>query len=157
MVFVCAAYVFVGLFVRETVIYRRAAQRHLQDFERELQLRQRAQEEQEKLLNTGAVAILTVSSQGKIVLANQAAHNAFDVAPGALTGRDIGEYFPGLQQRWQPDSLPVEGTAIDCQGQKSGGETFAAKVWLSHLNNSSGPVLSVTILEEAKLGSLLTK
>lgn len=157
LVFVCAAYVFVGLFVRETVTYRRAAQRHLQNFERELKLRQRVQEEQETLLNSGPAAVLTVSPNGKIVLANLAAHKAFNVAPGALTGQDIGEYLPGLQQVWERDSPPVEGPAIDCRGRKSGGEIFPAKVWVSSFNNSSGPVLSVLILEDAKIGSLLIK
>jgi len=153
LVFVYAAYVFVGLFVRKTVNFHRAAQRHLQNFERELRLRQRVEEDQEKLLNSGPVALLTVSPNGKIVLANQAAHSAFNVAPGALTGQDLAEFLPGLQV-WKEDSPPVEGIAIDCRGRKDGGETFPAKVWVSILNNSSGAVMSVMVLEDSKIGSL---
>lgn len=154
LVFVSAAYIFVGLFVRGTVTYRRTAQRHVLNFERELQQRQRVQEEQEKLLNSGPAAILTVSSKGKIVFASLAAHNIFKVAPGALTGQHVDEYLPGLQQIWSGNSLPVGATAIDCPGQKGNREVFSAKVWVSSLDNSSGPVLSVMVLEDAKIGSL---
>ena len=157
LVFTCLAYAFVGLFVRETVIYRRAAHRHLQNFESELKQRHRAQTDQEILLNSGPAAVLTVSPDGRIVVANRAAHNTFNVALGALTGQDIGAYLQGLEQVWGRDPLAVEGTAIDCCGRKGDGQTFRAKVWISAFSDSSGPMSSVIVFADATISSLPAK
>ena len=147
MIAVFAIYVCVGLLVREMVIYRRAAQRHLQDLESEIKRCQRSERELQVLINSSPVGILTVSPTGNIVLSNAAAHRVFGVSPGALSGKAVGSYVPELQQLCQADGLQKNGTALECRCRREDGGSFLARIWLSSSNGASGTLFTAVIVD----------
>src|SRR5271154_3810331 len=60
-------------------------------------LARRAVEEQlEFLIQSSAAAVLTMTAEGEILLANPAAHRLFGVPGGSLPGRRITRYVPAL-------------------------------------------------------------
>jgi two-component system sensor kinase FixL len=148
--FVFLAFVFVGFFVREMVIYRRAALQHLQELEREVGLRQRAEQQLDVLINSSPAGIVTVSPEGKIVISNEAAHQIFGVPPGALPGQPVGSFLPLLAQV-QGTQAPFDyRTALECRGRRANGEAFLAHVWLSTFASATGPAMAAIVLDASE-------
>ena len=59
---------------------------------REMLARRSAEEQLEFLIQSSAAAVLTMTADGEILLANPAAHRLFGLSDGALTGRRIVRY-----------------------------------------------------------------
>ncbi len=162
--FAFLVFAFVGLFVSETVAYRRAARQHVAELERQIALRHRAEEELQVLINSSPAGIMTISSEGQIVMSNEAAHQIFGVGPGGLTGKPISEFLPLLGQVQRSQSPFTYRTALECRGTRASGEAFLAHIWLSTFTNTAGPAMAAIILdasedlrdrEESGLGQLL--
>lgn len=134
--------------------------------EKQSLLAQRAAEEQLAfLIESSPAAVVTMTAEGEILLANPAAHRLLGVACGLLPGNRIVRYVPEL------GAIPsikenANGfrTEMQTRGQKESGEAFLADVFFSTYATPQGPRLAALIVdtsehlrerEEANLQQLL--
>ncbi len=142
------AYFGTGLFVTELTRRRRQQIRHLRELEEQSRLRAAAEQQLRVLVETSPAAILTVDSEGKIRLANQAAHQLLGCEGQPLVGEPVGNYLPALAGVPQPDSAGrIFRTTMECRGRRRSGEVFLAQVWLSTFSTPSGPILASIVLD----------
>lgn len=137
----------------------------MERLEREHAARKAAEEQLEFLIQSSPAAVLTMTSQGEILLANPAAHRLLGVTEGALPGKGISRYIPAL------GSVPsIEETAkifcteMQTRGQRENGDVFLADVFFSTYSTAAGPRLAALLVdgsehlrerEEASLEQLL--
>jgi PAS domain S-box-containing protein len=133
--------------------------------EREGAARRAAEEQLEFLIHSSPAAVLTMTAQGEILLANPSAHRLLGVQEGALPGKRISRYIPAL------GSVPsIEETAkifcteMQTRGQRENGDVFLADVFFSTYSTAAGPRLAALLVdgsehlrerEEASLEQLL--
>ncbi len=135
------AYFGVALFVRELV---RARQQALE----QSALRQEAEEQLRVLIDSSPAAILTLDGEGRVLLANEAAHRLLGCAPGFLAGHCIDPYLPvlgGVTTREGPQRS--FRSTVECTGRKQNGEPFLAQVWFSTYRTMSGPRLAAIVCD----------
>ncbi len=133
-VLIFAAFLGAGLFVYEVVRSREVA---------------RAAEEQlEFLVESSPAAILVMDSDGRVLLANDAAHRLLALAKGALTGRAIRDYLPSLTK--VPALDPSFRTVMQCRGRREDGEAFLADVWFSTYRTSAGARLAAMVVDASE-------
>ncbi len=127
---------------------------------------QRAAEEQlEFLVESSPAAVVTMTADGAILLANPAAHRLFGVAGSLLPGRRITRYVPALGSIPSiGDSARIFRTEMQTRGQRENGEIFLANVFFSTYSTPAGPRLAALVTdgsehfrerEEASLQQLL--
>ncbi|MGI9102777.1 MAG: ATP-binding protein [Terriglobales bacterium] len=150
LVFTFLAYAVTGFYVRQTVLYRRAALQHLAELEHEVSLRRQAEEQLETLIHSSPAGIITVSREGKIAMSNEAARQIFGVAPGGLTGQPVASFLPLLERVQESQPRLVYRTAFECRGQRANGETFLAHVWLSTFSAGEGPGMAAIVLDSSE-------
>jgi PAS domain S-box-containing protein len=155
-----------GLVTYEMTERRRRQMDHLETVQREATARREAEEQLAFLINASPVAILTMDSEGDVVLANAAAHRLLGVRAGRLAGRRINRYIPALGH--VPSGQDRSGTFqtdMQCRGEREDGAVFLANVFFSTYNTASGPRLAALVVddsaallerEESKLEELLT-
>jgi two-component system, LuxR family, sensor kinase FixL len=137
-----------GLFMHEVARSRRLSVKHLRELECEMTARRDAEEQLKVLVASSPAAIITTSSNGCVLMANEAADRLFGLEPGALPGQSIRSYLPslinvpGLDSRGQ-----IFRTAMQCQGRRIDGEMFQADVWFSTYTTSAGPRLAAMVLD----------
>jgi two-component system, LuxR family, sensor kinase FixL len=147
-----------------TKAYRREVE-SLGRAEREMLARRAAEEQLEFLIRSSAAAVLTMTADGEILLANPAAHRLFGAPEGSLPGRRITRYVAAL------GSVPsiaendkIFRTQMQTRGQRESGEVFLADVFFSTYNTPAGPRLAALVIdaseplrerEEASLQQLL--
>ena len=150
-ILIFAAFVCMGLFVFEVGRSRQFALLHLQGIERESQARKEAEEQLKILIDSSPAAVFTTTSEGSILLANEAAHRLFAVSPGLLPGRSIHEFLPSLLNVPSPDEnhAPFR-TAMQCRGHRQGGEVFLADVWFSTYRTTVGPRLAAMVVDTSE-------
>src|ERR1700749_1938805 len=106
-----------GLFMHEVARGRRVSARHLREIESEMTARRDAEEQLKVLVSSSPAAIITTSSDGCVLLANDAADRLFGLPPGTLPGRSIRNYLPSLVNVPALDSnQQVFRTAMQCRG-----------------------------------------
>jgi two-component system sensor kinase FixL len=134
-----------------TKAYRREVE-SLARAEDEMLARRSAEEQLEFLIQSSAAAVLTMTADGEILLANPAAHRLFGLAEGALPGRRITRYVPAL------GSVPsiaetdkVFRTQMQTRGQRENGEVFLADVFFSTYNTAAGPRLAALLVDGSEL------
>jgi two-component system sensor kinase FixL len=146
-----AAFFGAGLFVFESTRNRLLASQHLRDVERQASLRREAEEQLEYLIESSPATIFTLDADGKILLANEAAHRLLGVARGQLQGKPIRIYIPALTS-----VLPLTGdapffrTVVECRGRRADGDVFLARVWFSTYQTVSGPRLAAVVLDASE-------
>ena len=128
-----------GLVACEMTGSRRRQMEHLETVQHEVTARREAEEQLAFLINASPVAILTMDSEGHVVLANAAAHRLLGVRAGQLAGRRISRYIPALSR------VPSSGdrsrtfqTEMQCRGEREGGAVFLANVFFSTYETASG-------------------
>jgi len=131
----------------------------------EVAARRSAEEQLEFLIQSSPAAILTMSAEGFILLANPAAHRLFGVAEGALRGQQIARYVPALGSVPSIDKTAKPfRTEMQTRGQRENGEVFLADVFFSTYATAAGPRLAALLAdaseqlrerEEASLQQLL--
>jgi len=136
-----------GLFVSELLKNRRIVLEHVEELESEVKLRRDAEDQLLVLVESSPAAIVTIDTNGKILLANQAAQQL--LAPGALSlkGQPISSYLPSLQTVVQSRSSIAFRTTLQCSGHRSTGEVFLAGVWFSTYTTLSGPRLAAVVVD----------
>jgi two-component system sensor kinase FixL len=146
-----AAFFCMGLFMYEITSSRKLSVRHMRLIESEMTARRDAEEQLKVLVDSSPAAILTTSSDGNILLANDAADRLFGLAPGTLPGNPIRNYLPSLINVPALDSnQQAFRTAMQCRGHKADGEVFQADVWFSTYVTSAGPRLAAMVLDTSE-------
>ena len=147
MLFSSTGFVSTGLLVAELLRNRRSALAHAAELEAQAKLRQDAEEQVQILVESSPAAIVVIDGTGKILLANEAAHQV--LAPGSLplSGQCIGAYLSPLQAAVQNHPSRFLRTAMQCRGQRANGEPFLAGVWFSTYETVAGPRLAAIIVD----------
>ena len=147
LVFSSAGFIGTGLFISELLHNRRIILKHVEELKDQINLRQHAEEELRILVESSPAAIITIDSNGKILLANEAAQQL--LAPGTqpIRGQAISPYLPSLQTAVQTRPSRVFRTTLQCRGQMSNGETFLAGIWFSTYTSISGPRLAAIVVD----------
>src|SRR6266436_6729574 len=147
LVFSSAGLIGTGLFISELLHNRRIVLKHVEELKDQINLRQDAEEQLGMLVESSPAAIITIDSNGKILLANEAAQQL--LAPGArsLQAQAISAYLPALQTVVQTQASRVFRTALQCRGQRSNGEVFLAGIWFSTYTALSGPRLAAIVVD----------
>ncbi len=142
-----AGFIATGMFVSELIRNRRLMAANLDEIANQVKLRQQAEEQLKILIDSSPAAIVTVGSDGNILLANAAAQQL--LAPGAnpLQGQPIVAYLPSLHPVVQAHSSKVFRTTLQCKGQRSNGEVFMAGVWFSRYATESGSRVAAIIVD----------
>jgi PAS domain S-box-containing protein len=143
-----AAFCGIGLFVYGVVRNRRVSGDNLRRIESEVAARQDAEEQLKVLIESSPAAIVTTDAEGRILLANEAAHKLFAVSAESLPGKSIHRYLPSLL------NLPSARhagrtfrTVMQCHGTRQNGEVFLADIWFSTYQTSVGPRLAAMAVD----------
>jgi two-component system, LuxR family, sensor kinase FixL len=140
-----------GLFMHEVTRSRRLAAQHMRQIQDEMTARRDAEEQLKILVDSSPAAIITTSSDGWILLANDAADRLFGLEPGTLPGLPIRDYLPSLINVPAFDSSrQAFRTAMQCRGRRADGEVFQADVWFSTYVTSAGPRLAALVLDTSE-------
>lgn len=140
LLFSSAGFVGTGLFISEMIRNRRIVLRHSQELEdAERQLR--------SIIDGSPAAIVTIDSDGKVLLSNQAAQQLLSPAAAPLQGQLIKQYLPALQTVLKTQPSRSFRTTLQCTGQRTDGEVFLAGVWFSTYSTLSGPRLAAIIVD----------
>jgi two-component system sensor kinase FixL len=147
LVFSSVGFIGTGLFISEMVRNRRIVLKHVEELEDQVRLRRDLEEQLRALVESSPAAIVTIDSEGKIVLANEAANQL--LAPGGppLQGQAIRCYLPALQTVLKTQSSRAFRTTLQCTGKRSDGEVFLAGVWFSTYSTISGPRLAAIVVD----------
>jgi PAS domain S-box-containing protein len=129
-----------------------------------LAARRAAEEQLEFLIESSPAAVLTMTAEGEILLANPAAHRLLGVGENFLPGKRIARYVPALASVPVDETSKIFRTEMQTRGQKESGEVFLASVFFSTYATPAGSRLSALIVdasehlrerEEASLQQLL--
>jgi two-component system, LuxR family, sensor kinase FixL len=147
LLFSSAGFVGTGLFISELTRNRRMVMTHVDELEGQIKLRQDAEEQLRSLVESSPAAIVTIDSDGKVLLANEAAQHL--IAPGGnpLQGQAISSYLPSLETVVKTQPPRSFRTTLQCTGQRSDGEVFLAGVWFSTYGTISGPRLAAIVVD----------
>lgn len=142
-----AGFVGTGLFVSEITRSRRIVLKHVGELEDQVRLRQDAEEQLRSLVESSPAAIITIGSEGKVLLANEAAQQLLAPDGPALQEQPVSSYLPALQTVLRTQHSRAFRTTLQCTGQRSDGEAFLAGVWFSTYHTLSGPRLAAIIVD----------
>ncbi len=142
-----AGFVGIGLFVFESARNRRIAMQHLEEVEGQIRLRQEAEEHLRVLVESSPAAILTIDSNGEILLANQAAQEMLASGQEELKSQAIQRYLPALLIAARAKHSQPFRTTMQCCGQRADGEPFLAGIWFATYNTHSGSRLAAIIVD----------
>jgi two-component system, LuxR family, sensor kinase FixL len=140
-----------GFFMHEITRSRRVSAEHMRELESEMTARKAAEEQLKILIESSPAAIVTATSNGTILLANNAAHRLFGLELGTMPGLPVRDYLPALINVPAPDGThqPFR-TSMQCQGRRAEGEVFQADVWFSTYLTSSGPRLAAMVFDTSE-------
>jgi len=142
-----AGFVGTGLFISEMVRSRRIVLKHVGELEDQIKLREDAEEQLRSLVESSPAAIVTVDSDGKVLLANEAAQQLLAPEGPTLPGQMVSSYLPALQTVLQSQRPRSFRTTLQCTGQRGDGDVFLAGVWFSTYQTLSGPRLAAIIVD----------
>jgi two-component system sensor kinase FixL len=147
MVFSSVGFIGTGLLVSEMVRNRRIVLKHVEELEDQVKLRRDLEEQLRALVESSPAAIVTIDSDGKVVLANEAANQLLAHGGSPLQGQAIRCYLPALETVLKTQSSRAFRTTLQCTGKRSDGEVFLAGVWFSTYNTISGPRLAAIVVD----------
>jgi two-component system, LuxR family, sensor kinase FixL len=136
-----------GLFVSEIIRSRQMALEHADEVETHSKLRQEAEEQLRMLVDSSPAAIVTIDSTGRILVANEAAHNLFASEDASLAGQSITEFLPALHSAMRTQRPNQFRTELRCRGKRRNGEAFLAAVWFSTYTTVQGPRLAAIVVD----------
>lgn len=147
LVFSSAGFVGTGLLISEMVRNRRIVLKHVEELEDQVKLRRDLEEQLRALVETSPAAIVTIDSEGKVVLANEAANQLLAPSGPPLQGQAMRGYLPALETVLTTQSSRAFRTTLQCTGKRSDGEVFLAGVWFSTYSTISGPRLAAIVVD----------
>ena len=146
-----AGFAMAGFFAAELNQRRRLLQQHLTELEGEVRRRMDAESQVRTLIETSPLAILTIDSSGRVMLANESARQVLNFENDNLQGADVAPFLPILPRMlhsWQPGGYMR--TNVECKAKRRNGEVFLAHVWLSTYRTSSGPALAAVMWDASE-------
>ncbi|MCX6630200.1 MAG: ATP-binding protein [Candidatus Solibacter sp.] len=148
---VVAGYAMTGFFATALNQRRRNLAEHLAERERQIRLRQEAEQQVRILIETSPLAILTLDHSGRVELANESARELFGFEDESLQGSDVAPYLPILYRMLKsPRPAANLRTNVECKAQRRNGEVFLAHVWLSTYHTSQGPGLAAVVWDASE-------
>ncbi len=140
-----------GLFAFEVTLSRLREAAALRRVEAEVDARREAEEQLEFLIDSSPAAILTMTPEGVILLANGAAHRLFGVPDSLLPGRNIRRYVPSLARVPSLEqSAQAFRTEMQCRGERERGDVFLANVFFSTYRTAMGPRLAALVVDASE-------
>jgi PAS domain S-box-containing protein len=136
-----------GFFVSEVVRNRQKVLDHLREMQVQTRLRLETEEQLRGLVESSPLAIITVDTNGTILLANEAAQSLFAPGHDSIAGQAIAQFLPALQSAMQPARSNSFRTQIRCRGKRKNGEIFIAAVWFSTSVSAAGTIVSAIIVD----------
>jgi PAS domain S-box-containing protein len=146
-----AGFAMAGFFVSELNRNRKLVTRHLEEREEQILLRRQAEEELRAVIDTSPLAVLTIDTTGRVLLANESAKQVLGFQQPLVSGREIQPYLPILTRflAVQHSSGGLR-TTVESRGQRENGEVFLANIWLSTYATDSGPQLAAFIWDASE-------
>jgi len=130
--------------------YRREVE-SLARLQKEAAARRAAEEQLEFLVQSSPAAVLTMTADGEVLLANPAAHRLLQVPEGSLRGRNIARYVPALGSVPSIDETEkIFRTEMQTRGQRETGEVFLADVFFSTYHTAAGPRLAALLIDDSE-------
>ncbi|MBZ5594068.1 MAG: LuxR C-terminal-related transcriptional regulator [Acidobacteriia bacterium] len=123
--------------VKQQLLEIQARDRLLRDSEEQLRV----------LIETSSAAILTLSKDGGVIQANDAASRLLGTEKETLLGRNIGDFLEALARVPFTGSAPAFRTTMECGARRANGESFTANVCFSSYVFSGEPRLTAVITE----------
>jgi PAS domain S-box-containing protein len=140
-----------GLFAYEASRNRRREAEHLREVEQEAQARLEAEQQLAFLIDSSPAAIVTMADDGRVLMANAAAHRLMGVPHGALVGRHISRYVPALGcVPVGEQSRQTFRTEMQCRGERDSGEVFLANVFFSTYTTAVGPRMAALVVDASE-------
>jgi len=136
-----------GFFVSEVVRNRQKALSHLREIRMEIERREEVEEQLRGLVYTSPLAIITIDSDGNILLANEAARMLFSPETASIVGQPISQFLPALQDVTRRVSSQSFRTQMRCPGKRKNGESFMAAVWFSTAGTARGTIISAVVMD----------
>lgn len=146
-----AAFFLVGLFIHEVNRNRLIVIEHLHEIERQRDARREAEEQLMVLIESSPAAIITADVDGRVLMANDAAHRMLALETTPLTGRSIHRYFPALSRIPQyGTNQQLFRTVMQSRGEREDGEVFLADICFSTYRTDTGTRLAAMILDASE-------
>ena len=146
-----AGFAMTGFFVTSLNLRRRALSQYMVERERQISLRQDAEQQVRILIDTSPLAILTLDHSGRVALANKSAHELLGSAEQTLQGSEVTAFLPILDHILKsPDAADNLSTAVECTAKRRSGEVFLAHVWFSTYRTSQGPGLAAVVWDASE-------
>jgi len=145
-----AVFAMAGFFVSELNRSRKLVTHHLEEREEQILLRRQAEEELRAVIDTSPLAVLTLDSAGRVLLANESANQVLGFEQPLLPGQEIQPYLPILTRFLSVHSSTGLRTTVESRGQRENGEWFLANIWLSTYATDSGPQLAAFIWDASE-------
>jgi two-component system sensor kinase FixL len=123
------AFLVTTLYLRDIERLRQSAVQNAIVAADQIRRREAAELQLQSFVEGSPAAMLTLDGFGRIVLANEAAHELLGCETGALPGKAIADYLPTIATLRQNASRTLR-TSIECTGYR-GAEAFNAQVWVS--------------------------
>jgi len=146
-----AGFALAGYFVSQLNRQRHSVAQHLRERERQMQLRIDAERQLQVVIETSPLGILTLNSEGRVLLANSSAQHLLRQELQPLSGQEIQPYLPILRRfLHMQHSASNLRTAVESRGQRADGEAFLAHIWLSTFVSGSGLCLAAFIWDASE-------
>jgi two-component system, LuxR family, sensor kinase FixL len=146
-----AGFALAGYFVSQLNRQRRSVVQHLRERERQMQLRADAEKQLQVVIETSPLGLLTLDSEGRVLLANSSAQHLLRLERQPLAGQQIHPYLPILKRFLSiRDPAPELRTVVESRGERADGEAFLAHVWLSTFVTGSGLCLAAFIWDSSE-------
>lgn len=147
-----------GLLFREIAVGYRSQVANVKRLKQEMEARQNeiaarlaAEEQLDFLIEHSPAAVLIMTPEGEILLANPAAHLLLDVPAGGLPGRQIARYIPALGSVPSIDQTTnIYKTEMQTRGQTEQGSVFLANVFFSTYRTAAGPRLAALVADASE-------
>lgn len=145
------AYLGIGLLVRQMDRHRRTALLQAARLAREVEERERVEQQLRGLIEGTPAAIITLDAAGKILLANEAAHELLGSEPQSLAGHPIDSYLPDIVKLREVTGVRhLVRTMIEGTGYRQDGQAFLAHVWVSSYGSPSATGLTAVIFDASE-------
>jgi PAS domain-containing protein len=126
------AFAGIGFLAREIHLRQQSAESHSRELAEQVHLRETSEQQLRGLLEGSPAPILTLDPDGKVLMANEAAHQLLRCASQSLPGQSIDPYLHALAAlRETTRARQVVRTLIECTGHRADAEAFLAQVWVS--------------------------
>jgi two-component system, LuxR family, sensor kinase FixL len=146
-----AGFALAGYFVSQLNQQRRSVLHHLLERERQMRLRADAERQLQVVIETSPLGIVTLDSEGRVLLANSSAQHLLRLEHRALAGQPMNAYLPILKRFLSIRSANTElRTVVETRGQRADGEAFLAHMWLSTFVSGSGLCLAAFIWDSSE-------